>query len=229
MQAPPGFAMNRTLFHMVMFGSFLLFLGGCAEGCGETKEPQEESSSGGGGGPPSSGSGDVDLSFYDSAAPRRTEAKAQPAEEKKPTRSPDRVKTDIKRIYGTFRELDPAGFNRAISGSPDVLIMTTKPRCRDCRDARNVLRGVAKEFRDIRFYNLKASRASGLIPEGRLGAPYPGFILYQNGKLSSSIKGIPVKRERAADGTPKLTDEQYNEELSEWFRWALKRRHLGRK
>ncbi len=195
----------------------------CSGGCGEEPGTGEETSEGGApGSGPAKGSGDVNLSFYDSA-------EGSPKAEKAVAGGRRKATTARKAPVYPIRDLEPSGFSMALSGPFDVFIMTFVPACTPCEIVRPVIDGLSGEFDDMSSYRLAASKGKGFLPQKMSRGPYSGFLLYRNGRVLSTRKGLPLERRRNEDGMPSETVEAYQARLKDWFRGALRRRRLGSK
>ncbi len=210
---------RRLSTNLVLLTALSFFWGACAGGCGEEADTGEESAPAATGSGPAKGSGDVNLSFYDTDDRRAAPESSEPTRQAAPKETAHRP--------GVVRTLSPSGYAAALSGMEDVLMMTFMPVCTDCEIIRSVLKDLAGEFGGIRFYRISAKNGKTFLPDGMAAGPFPGFIYFIDRKSASTRKGLPLERKRYKDGSSKESLEAYQGRLKEWFRRACKRRYLG--
>lgn len=110
----------------------------------------------------------------------------------------------------------------ATVSSGSVLVMAAQEGCADCALAGSALKMLEPRVPEhrLRRYDVSAPETPSLLPKGFPRKPLPDFLLYENGKLSSSLAGLPFPR---APGEP---DKDYRVRLYRWFRDALTERDL---
>jgi hypothetical protein len=187
----------------------LWFLG-CGESCGES--PAKGSSrtapathgsigSGGDGAP-------VRISQFDSAPKKPSEAGS--------TEGLERLKAADLRA-------------RLQKTSTAVFLKIDGPQCQDCELAAPVISSLAKEFsKSLKFYQSDYFEAhgGGLLPSGIVEKPLPAFLMYQDGKATSRLQGLPFPRHKDKKGNPDEALKDYQARLTRWFRDALTQRNL---
>lgn len=207
----------------------LLGVAACEGGaCGEDpKKPQSSSqSSSSGGGGPSHGSGDVNLSEWDSkknpAKTDPTSAQAPPKESAPPPPSAP-VEKEPKPSTG-LQEVTADDWGEKIDKSKErALVLAANTPCPGCDTAASALRGLAPEFPQWRLYRLDVSVATNAakLPKGMAQQQPPVMVMYENGKDYSRLSGMPFPR------IDKETDSEYQARVTRWLRDALTQKTLS--